>query len=130
MEVEREFTVAGVSYDRRVSPPPSPCWKKLSGKQSLVVSLVSLYIVENSGIRLLASLLRARWTNRSSDKKVLTQFAGSKPKDLVTLRELAEAGEIRAAIDRCYSLESAAEARAYVDTGRRKGAVILTLGTS
>lgn len=74
-----------------------------------------------------ASLLRARWTNRTTDKKVLTQFAGSKPRDLVILKELAEAGEIRAAIDRQYPLEKAAEAHAYVDAGRRAGAVVLTM---
>ena len=82
------------------------------------------YIVANP---LFASLLRARWTNRTSDKKVLTQFAGSKPEDLVILKELAEAGEIRAAIDRQYPLEKAAEAHAYVDSGRRKGTVVLTM---
>jgi NADPH:quinone reductase-like Zn-dependent oxidoreductase len=82
------------------------------------------FIVANP---LFASLLRASWTNRTSDKQVLTQFAGSNPKDLVILKELAEAGEIRAAIDRQYPLEKAAEAHAYVDSGRRKGAVVLTM---
>ena len=72
-------------------------------------------------------MLRARLTNRTSDKKVLTQFAASKPKDLVVLRELAEAGAIRATIDREYPLERAAEAHAYVDSGRRSGAVVLIM---
>ena len=58
---------------------------------------------------------------------MLTQFAGSKPKDLVILKELAEAGAIRAAIDRRFPLEKAAEAHAYVDSGRRKGTVVLTM---
>ncbi|MAE94397.1 MAG: NAD(P)-dependent alcohol dehydrogenase [Deltaproteobacteria bacterium] len=82
------------------------------------------YILANP---LFASLLRARWTNRTSDKKVLTQFARSRPEDLVVLKELAEAGEIRAAIDRRYPLEKAAEAHAYVDSGRRTGTVVLTM---
>ena len=82
------------------------------------------YIVANP---LFASLLRARWTNRTSDKKVLTQFAASKPKDLVILKELAEAGEIHAAIDRKYPFERAAEAHAYIDTGCRRGTVVLTI---
>jgi NADPH:quinone reductase-like Zn-dependent oxidoreductase len=82
------------------------------------------YIVANP---LFKSLLRARFTNWTSDKKVLTQFAGSKPEDLGILRALAEAGEIRAAIDRQYPLEKAAEAHTFVDTGRRKGTVILTM---
>jgi NADPH:quinone reductase-like Zn-dependent oxidoreductase len=41
------------------------------------------YIVANPRF---AALLRARWTNRTSDVKVLTQFAGSKPEDLVVLK--------------------------------------------
>jgi NADPH:quinone reductase-like Zn-dependent oxidoreductase len=82
------------------------------------------YIVANP---LFASLLRARWTNRVGDKKVLTQFAVSEPRDLVILKELAEAGAIRAVIDREYPLEWAAEAHAYVDSGRRKGTVVLIM---
>lgn len=82
------------------------------------------YIVANP---LFASLLRARLTNRTSDKKVITRFAGSKPNDLVVLKELAEAGVIHATIDRQYPLEKAAEAHAYVDTGCRRGAVVLTM---
>ncbi|MDJ0790012.1 MAG: NAD(P)-dependent alcohol dehydrogenase [Myxococcota bacterium] len=82
------------------------------------------YIIANPRF---LSLLRARFTNRTSTKTVITQFAGSKLEDLVVLRELAEAGEIRAAIDRQFPLEKAAEAHAYVDSGRRAGAVVLTM---
>ena len=82
------------------------------------------YIVANPSF---TSLLRARLTNCTSDKKVITQFARSKPSDLLALGELAEAGAIRGAIDRRYALEEAAEAHAYVDSGLRQGAVVLTL---
>jgi NADPH:quinone reductase-like Zn-dependent oxidoreductase len=115
-----DFTRAGKTYDVIFD---------LVQKSSYSGAIAALnpkgrYIVANP---LFASLLRARWTNRTSDKKVLTQFAGSKPEDLVTLKELAEAGEIRAAIDRKFPLEKAAEAHAYVDSGRRKGTVVLTM---
>ena len=82
------------------------------------------YIVANPTF---SALLRARWTNRTTDKRVITRFAASKPEDLVILKELAEAGEIRAAIDRRFRLEEAAEAHAYVDAGSRTGAVVLTM---
>ena len=75
----------------------------------------------------LLSMLRAPWTSKTSSKKVMFAFARSKQEDLVALKELVEAGKIRAVIDKRYPLERAAEAHAYVDTGRRKGTVVLTI---
>jgi len=40
---------------------------------------------------------------------------------------LAAADKYRPVIDRRYPLESAAEAHAYVDTGRKRGSVVLTV---
>jgi NADPH:quinone reductase-like Zn-dependent oxidoreductase len=72
-------------------------------------------------------MLRGRWTSATSDKRVISAVARSRAEDLVALAELAEAGAFRAVIDRRYPLERAAEAHAYVDTGRRKGTVVLSV---
>jgi NADPH:quinone reductase-like Zn-dependent oxidoreductase len=48
-----------------------------------------------------------------------------RPEDLRTLAELAASGAYRAVIDRTYAPEEIVEAHRYVDTGRKRGSVVI-----
>ena len=117
---QEDFTKNGVTYDVILD---------VFGKSSFSHSLRSLnengrYILANP--RLL-SMVRGLWTSKTSSKKVLFEFASYKSEDLNFLKELLEAGEIKPVIDRAYPLERIAEAHRYVESGQKKGNVVITI---
>jgi NADPH:quinone reductase-like Zn-dependent oxidoreductase len=69
----------------------------------------------------------ALWTRRIGDRKVALAFPRYAKEDILFLKELIEAGEYRAVIDRRYPLEGVVEATRYVETQQKTGNVVLTV---
>lgn len=72
-------------------------------------------------------MLRAVWVNLTGNKKILPGTATESAADLQWLADLAAEGKFRAVIDRRYPLAETAEAHRRVDSGRKRGNVVVTV---
>lgn len=70
----------------------------------------------------------AAWTRLWGGKRVITGMSVNKSEALPFLKEMIEAEALRIVIDRTYPLEQIVDAHRYVDTGRKRGNVVVTLG--
>lgn len=82
------------------------------------------YLLATSG---LFQKLRGLWTTATSSKHVFAATPEQSAADLEALKALIEAGKVKPVIDRSYPLEQTADAHRYVDSGSKRGNVVITV---
>jgi NADPH:quinone reductase-like Zn-dependent oxidoreductase len=75
----------------------------------------------------LGDMLRAPWVALRGKQRIIAGPASERVDDLRTLAELAEAGAFRPVIDSTYPLERIRDAHRRVDSGRKRGSVVVTV---
>ncbi|MGZ7031699.1 MAG: NAD(P)-dependent alcohol dehydrogenase, partial [Thermoanaerobaculia bacterium] len=117
---KEDFTKNGETYDVIVdaagTSPFSRCKKSLKDGGRLLMILGRL-----------SDILKAPWVAISGSKRIVAGTAAARGEDLRYLADLARSGEFKPVIDRRYRFDQMAEAHAYVDTGRKRGNVVVTL---
>ncbi|MHC4807441.1 MAG: NAD(P)-dependent alcohol dehydrogenase [Planctomycetota bacterium] len=121
---QEDFTKNGEAYDiifDMVVGKTSFSRSKNSLKQN------GLYLAVAGGLQDALQMLR---TSVIGSKKVIFGggTAAERKDNLLIIKELIEAGQLKAVIDRQYPMEQIAEAHRYVETGHQKGNVVITLG--
>jgi len=116
---KEDFTQSGETYDLIFAI----LGKKLSFshcKSSL--SENGCYLLASFGMVQIGQTL---WTSMIGSKKVICAMAADKKEDLISVKELIEAGKIKAVIDKSFPLEQTAEAHRYVEEGHKKGHIAI-----
>jgi NADPH:quinone reductase-like Zn-dependent oxidoreductase len=119
---KEDFTQSGETYDLIFAI----LGKKLSfSRCKSSLSENGRYLLASFGMIQLFQML---WTSMIGSKKVICAMAGESHEDLIFIKELIEAGTIKAAIDKSFPLEQTAEAHRYVEEGHKKGRIAITVG--
>lgn len=117
---KEDFTRNGETYDVIVdtvgTAPFSRCKDSLKAGGRLLMVLGPL-----------PDMLLVPWVSMTSSKKIIAGPAAERAEDLRFLAELAQTGAFKPVIDRRYPLEQIVEAHRYVDSGRKKGNVVITV---
>ncbi len=82
-----------------------------------------IYLLANPTFR---QQLRSYWTHFISNRRTTCQLAHYSIETLEYLTQLAEQGELRVIVDRCYTMEQIVEAHHYVEQGHKSGNVVIT----
>ena len=117
---KEDFTKNGIIYDVILdvagNAPFSRSKGSLADRGRLLMVLAGLW-----------DLLMAPWISMTCSKKVIAGPAMGRSEDLRYLAQLSESGLFKPVIDRCYPFESIADAHRHVDTGHKRGNVVISV---
>lgn len=117
-----DFTKSGITYDVIFDTVGKSSFSHCKN----VLKNRGIYLTTTPSLSIIPQMI---WTSRFDSKKAVLGFAGLnfQREDLYFLTSLVEGGTIRSINDRCYPLEQIVKAHRYVDTGHKKGSVIITV---
>lgn len=116
---QEDFTKNGETYDIIVDTAGTAPFSR--SKASLKKDGRLLLVLSS-----LLEMIRAPWVSMTSSKRVIAGPAAERPDDLHFLAKLAQTGEFKPVIDRRYPFNQIVEAHRYVDSGRKRGNVVIT----
>lgn len=117
-----DFTRSGEAYDVIFDTVGKSSFARCKGS----LTNHGRYLLTTGG---LIHYVLTLWTSLTGGRKVIYAMSIDKTEALVFLKGLIEAGKIKPVIDRRYPLEQMVEAHRYVDTGHKKGNVVITVAS-
>jgi NADPH:quinone reductase-like Zn-dependent oxidoreductase len=118
---QKDFTANGQTYDIIVDTVGTAPFARV--KNSLTAGGRLLQILAGLPDILIAPLL-----SMTGSKKAIAGPVAERVEDVQLLANLAAAGSFKPYIDRSYPFDRIAAAHSYVDTGHKRGNVVVTLG--
>jgi len=117
---KEDFTRNGETYDVIYDILGKSTFSKCRGS----LKENGTYLNASFKTRKILQMIRTKMVGK---KKVICAFASEKHEVMSYIRDLAEAGKLRAIIDRTFPMEEASEAHRYIEDGRKKGNVAITI---
>lgn len=115
-----DFTVRGETYDIVVDTvgktPVARCRPVLREKGRLLAVAAGM-----------PEMLASVWAPLTGSQRVIAGPAEERVGDIPEIAALAEAGALKPVIDRRYTFRQMREAHAYVETGRKRGSVVVSV---
>ncbi len=122
---KEDFTKSGKHYDIIFDTVGKSSFTESKGSLKTGGLFMTTYIT-------LGILFQMLWTSKIGSKKAVISFTGlrkpdEKANDLIFLKGLIEAGKLKSVIDQRFPFSQIAEAHRLVDSGHKRGNVVVTM---